>query len=235
MHAASQPPQTGLYLSSYFNDAGVEVFLVTTQFEATFARRAFPCFDEPAYKAVFNVTIDGVPTGYTALGNMPVTSTTPNGDGTSRISFQPSPKARSSPMPALPPQPPRDHCLLRSTYSPAPQMSTYLVAAVAAPLISVSGISGQNNVAVSVYAVARADNYNKIAYALDAGMRVLTYYEGTLGVPYPLPKLDMIAIPDFAAGGAWPSRMRVPATAVPVRMPSPTARSHGELGPHHLP
>jgi len=61
----------GLYLSTYTDEAGALVPMVATQFEATSARRAFPCFDEPSFKAVFTVTLRGIPDGFTALSNMP--------------------------------------------------------------------------------------------------------------------------------------------------------------------
>lgn len=162
----------GLYLSTYVDDSNATVTLASTQFEATFARRAFPCFDEPAYKANFTLTLDGIPAGYTALGNMPeAAAPTLNGDGTTKVTFLPTPK-----------------------------MSTYLVAAVIAPLINVSGVAGRNNVAVSVWAVARASNAYQIEYALNCGLVVLDYYEATFGVAFPLPAIRMVAIPDFAAG-----------------------------------
>lgn len=61
----------GFYRSSYKAADGSTRFLGTTQFESTSARRAFPCFDEPALKATFEVTIL-VPEGRTAISNMPV-------------------------------------------------------------------------------------------------------------------------------------------------------------------
>jgi len=66
-----------------------------TQFEATDARRAFPCFDEPAYKAVFNLTMV-VDKGDTAISNSKILSDTPGpGDGKHTIKFAPSPKMSS--------------------------------------------------------------------------------------------------------------------------------------------
>ncbi|HEX3981445.1 MAG TPA: M1 family metallopeptidase, partial [Acidimicrobiales bacterium] len=76
----------GFYRSTYRDDAGVEHSLATTQFEATDARRAFPCFDEPDRKAVFSITLD-VPAGLDAYSNGPVLSTTPLADGARRVRF----------------------------------------------------------------------------------------------------------------------------------------------------
>jgi aminopeptidase N len=158
-HADLGLDMVGLYLSTYEDDAGQTISTVCTQFEATFARRAFPCFDEPAYKAKFDLTLDGIPTGYTALSNMPIAA---------------APVYNTTTM------------LWTYTYQPSPKMSTYLVAAVAAPLINVTGTAGANNVQVSVFAVARGQNAQLISFALDAGMSVLDYYESVFNVPYPL-------------------------------------------------
>jgi puromycin-sensitive aminopeptidase len=47
----------GFYLSTYKDANGERKMLASTQFESTDARRAFPCWDEPAFKAVFQVTL----------------------------------------------------------------------------------------------------------------------------------------------------------------------------------
>jgi aminopeptidase N len=60
----------GFYGSAYTNGS-VSVPIVQTKFEPSFARTAFPCFDEPALKATFNLSLSGLPEGYVALGNMP--------------------------------------------------------------------------------------------------------------------------------------------------------------------
>ncbi|CBY18303.1 unnamed protein product [Oikopleura dioica] len=60
----------GLYLSHYTNPDGVKRYLLTTQFESTGARMAFPCFDEPDLKAIFNFEISYRYSEYTAIFNM---------------------------------------------------------------------------------------------------------------------------------------------------------------------
>ncbi|HXQ62711.1 MAG TPA: M1 family metallopeptidase [Acidimicrobiales bacterium] len=76
----------GFYRSTYTDAEGGHHTLATTQFEATDARRAFPCFDEPDRKAIFSVTLD-VPSGLEAFSNAPVLSQSPLPDGARRVHF----------------------------------------------------------------------------------------------------------------------------------------------------
>lgn len=94
----------GFYSSTYTDDAGETHTVATTQFESTDARRAFPCFDEPALKASFATTLV-VADGLLAVSNTAETGRKPLEDGRVRVSF-------ATTMP----------------------MSTYLVAFVVGPL-----------------------------------------------------------------------------------------------------
>jgi len=76
----------GFYRSTFVDDDGTTRTIATTQFEATDARRAFPCFDEPDRKAVFSITLD-VPAGLQAFSNGPVESEEPLADGARRVRF----------------------------------------------------------------------------------------------------------------------------------------------------
>lgn len=77
----------GFYRSVFTDNDGVEHSIATTQFESTHARRAFPCFDEPAFKASYGVTLV-VPSGQFAVSNGPDISTTDLGDGRKSILFE---------------------------------------------------------------------------------------------------------------------------------------------------
>lgn len=64
----------GFYKSTY--DGGE--ILVATQFQPVYARRAFPCFDEPSFKATFEITVEH-PKLYNALANTPLETSITNG------------------------------------------------------------------------------------------------------------------------------------------------------------
>jgi len=76
----------GFYRSKYKDPDGVEHTLAVTQFEATHAREAFPCWDEPDFKAVFSITLI-VPEDLTALSNAGELSNEVLGDGRRRVVF----------------------------------------------------------------------------------------------------------------------------------------------------
>ena len=80
----------GFYRSSYTDIDGNERYMATTQLEATDARRAFPCWDEPALKATFELTLV-VPSEMTAVSNMPVVSEEEIRPGVKSVSYAETP------------------------------------------------------------------------------------------------------------------------------------------------
>lgn len=161
----------GFYLSSYVNKQGETKFLATTHFEPTYARSAFPCFDEPHLKARFRMSIfrDRF---HIALFNTPIANTEDAGFymGTG---------------------------LLRDDFEESVEMSTYLVAFVICDYKSIMQHTSKN-ITVSVYAPTGL--LPQAHFALSIATQMMDHYEDYFGVPYPLPKQDLIAIPDFAAG-----------------------------------
>ena len=157
----------GFYRSRYVDADGAERHLATTQFEATDARRAFPCWDEPAMKAKFRLSLV-VSSDLEAVSNtLPV-----------------SESARPGGL----------RCV---TFGETPVMSTYLLAFVVGDLRSVERRAPCGTL-VRVWATPGKERQG--GFALDLSVKLLDYFNGYFGVPYPLEKLDHIAIPDFAAG-----------------------------------
>lgn len=157
----------GFYKSVYKTAAGETREIATTHFEATDARAAFPCFDEPDLKANFSMTIVR-DAQHITLFNMPLKATTPYKDD-----------------------------LLKDEYETSVKMSTYLVAFVVCDFKNISGHTKQNTL---VRVFTPEDQIARANYALQVAVKVLDYYNSFFGVPYPLPKQDLIAIPDFGAG-----------------------------------
>ena len=80
----------GFYASTYVADDGTTKVIATTQMEATDARRAFPCWDEPDAKAVFAITLVAEP-GLMAVSNMHELSTTTLASGKRSVRFADTP------------------------------------------------------------------------------------------------------------------------------------------------
>ncbi len=81
----------GFYRSTFTDDKGTAHVIATTQFENTDARRAFPCFDEPAFKATYQVNLT-VPSHLGAYSNSPIATDTDLGNGLRAVSFTPTMK-----------------------------------------------------------------------------------------------------------------------------------------------
>jgi puromycin-sensitive aminopeptidase len=79
----------GFYRSTFIDPDGQTRTIATTQMEATDARRAFPCFDEPAKKASFEISLV-VPDGLAAYSNSPIVSEEDTGRGSRLVRFAPT-------------------------------------------------------------------------------------------------------------------------------------------------
>ncbi|MSV26957.1 MAG: aminopeptidase [Nitrosarchaeum sp.] len=81
-------------------------------------------------------------------------------------------------------------------FEKTPVMSTYLVYLAVGEFEYLTGKSGK----IQVRVITTSGNKSKGKYSLELGKKLLLSYEKYFGIKYPLPKLDLIAIPDFAAG-----------------------------------
>ena len=83
----------GMFLQTYLRPDGTQGRLISTKMESTDARRMFPCWDEPAFRATFELTVT-VPADWATVSNMPLASRTVRGElATTR--FERSPKMPS--------------------------------------------------------------------------------------------------------------------------------------------
>jgi aminopeptidase N len=138
-----------------------------SDFEPTDARRAFPCFDEPAFKVPFEVSIT-TPDDMVALANMPEASR--SDDAATHL---------------------RTH-----RFAPTPPTPTYLVSFAAGPFEFHEG--PREPVPIRVATVRGRSSLGRLgADTAAAHLRVLGDY---FGRPYPYPKLDLVAVPDFGPG-----------------------------------
>jgi tricorn protease interacting factor F2/3 len=154
----------GFYKSQYKQN-GKTKYLATSQFEAPYARMAFPCFDQPDMKATFSVSME-VPKKLEAISNMPAISTT----------FSGSKKIVS--------------------FKKTPLMSTYLLYLGVGEFEYLT--SKYKNTELRIVTTPGKSKEGK--FALDIAKKFLAYFEEYSGISYPLPKLDLLAIPDFNAG-----------------------------------
>jgi len=155
----------GFYRSKYKDVEGQEKYLGVTQFEEIEARKAFPCFDDPALKAIFDIefVIDEAKTG---ISNMPV--------------------AEEKLLP--------DHRKL-VRFERTPVMSTYLLFFGVGEFEIIED-PGE----VLLRAIATPGKAELAKDGLAFARQCVEFLEDHFATKYPLPKLDLIALPDFAFG-----------------------------------
>ncbi|GLC44262.1 hypothetical protein PLESTM_001574500 [Pleodorina starrii] len=164
----------GATSTSTSSQAGV---LLTTQFEGSYARHLLPCFDEPSYKATFNVSVE-LPSNLTALSSMPPLSET----------------AAATP----------DRKLI--TFQTTPLMPVYALAIAAGDLrnrtSNIAVLNGTSNMTVSVWGPASLDLdldlAGRGATSLAIAQAAYSYYSSYTGLALPLPKLDLLVVPGKA-------------------------------------
>ncbi len=139
--------------------------MAVTQFQESDARRAFPCLDHPAQKAVFKVEMV-IDKHLTAISNTDIQTTTDMADGRQRVTFHPTPK-----------------------------MSTYLLFFGVGPFeIHHDAVDRR------VRAVCLPGMGDQTLLGREFGRKALAYGEDYYAIDYPLTKMDLIAVPDFAFG-----------------------------------
>ncbi|MDE1828305.1 MAG: M1 family metallopeptidase [Candidatus Micrarchaeota archaeon] len=155
----------GFYRSKYTH-RGKERHILTTQFEAPNARAAFPCFDEPSFKATFDVSFI-IDRGLDAISNMPIKETSNLDRGKKMVRFEKSAK-----------------------------MSTYLLYLFVGNYEAIEGRLGK----LRLRAITVPGKVEQVRESLGYAIKFLDWQQKYFGINFPLPKLDFIAIPDFAAG-----------------------------------
>jgi aminopeptidase N len=156
---------TGLFFVDYPTGNGTKR-LLSSKLEPADARRIFPCWDEPAFKATFALTVT-VPRTFLAVGNMPVTREEPVAPDLKQVAFAPTPK-----------------------------MSTYLFVFTAGELERLTAEAD----GVTVGVVTTAGKREQGRFALENAVKLLAYFNDYFGAKYPLPKLDLIAVPGGFGG-----------------------------------
>ncbi|XP_067104988.1 aminopeptidase N-like [Osmerus mordax] len=161
----------GFYRSEYFEDS-VKKVVATTQMQPTDARKAFPCFDEPAMKAIFHMTIIHAH-GTVALANA--------------MNYEPINVTIG------------DQSLSQTSFEPTEIMSTYLLAFVVSDFTFIGTPEG-DKVLIRIWARRKAIEEGQGLYALNKTGPILEFFENYYNSSYPLTKSDQIALPDFSAG-----------------------------------
>ncbi|KAL2077059.1 hypothetical protein ACEWY4_026563 [Coilia grayii] len=160
---------TGFYRSHY-NDGPYPKVVAASHLQPTDAREVFPCFDEPALKAVFHITIIH-DQGTVALSNSMET-------GVVNITID-------------------GHNVSQTTFEPTKIMSTYLLAFVVCDYSHIE--THEIPVLIRLWANREFQSGRYGDYALKVTVPLLTQLESMLDITFPLTKYDQVALPDYSA------------------------------------
>ncbi len=185
----------GAYLSTYEYQGRTET-IVATQFESHYAREAFPCIDEPAAKAVFELTITVPDKDDVVLSNTPKQEYCL---GSRPVSPSPRVTGANSRAAALRNTPNNTLASAYTTvFEPTPRMSTYLLAFVVGKFQGKT-VKNAHGTEITTYC-SLAQDIDAVDFANEVAAKSLEFYDDNFGVKYPLKKLDQVALPDFEAG-----------------------------------
>ncbi|XP_060615660.2 aminopeptidase Q isoform X1 [Anolis sagrei] len=173
----------GLFLNTY-RDQGQNRTLIASQLEPLDARRVYPCFDEPALKATFNISIVHHPS-YVALSNMPAIDVSEYKD------------VNDSTLSSLVNETTSINWTV-TTFAMTPKMSTYITAFVICQFDHVT--TTERGKEIRIWAAKDSIQKGLADYALNITGPIFSFMEDLFNISYPLPKTDLIALPDMDAG-----------------------------------
>lgn len=161
----------GFFKSSFYDSYFNKKWIMASQFEAIEARKAFICFDEPEFKALFNITVRHHPS-LKAFSNMPIKETVKH-----------------------------SNYWIDTIFAESLPMSTYTLALVVSEFECLSAVVNNTlskNLNISV--CSRINTLNQVEYLFNVSLGLIDYYEKLFDVAFPLPKLDHVTVPDFNFG-----------------------------------
>ncbi len=152
-------------LKGFYVAGNDKEYILSTQFEESDARRAFPCIDNPSYKATFDITMV-IDSDLQAISNMPVKSETIEND--KKV----------------------------VEFDQTPRMATYLV------YLGVGHFDEMEDEyrGKKIFLTAMKGHLTDSKYPIETAKKSLNYLETYTGIDYMIPKLNLISVPEFAAG-----------------------------------
>uniref|UniRef100_A0AAF5DI52 Uncharacterized protein n=1 Tax=Strongyloides stercoralis TaxID=6248 RepID=A0AAF5DI52_STRER len=161
----------GLYMNEHHGKNGIITKSVVTQFEPAMARRFMPCFDEPSFKAIFNLSIIREP-HHISRSNMP-------------IYYSEEYEYNNE--------------LMIDYFLPTVKMSTYILAlGVFDDFKKIRRISKNTMKPIEINLLATSQIINnQTDFGMTTSIMALEFFEKYFNIAFPLPKIDLIGLDTF--------------------------------------